>query len=132
MKKCDIMTHFPADSLVQRNKTFLIELLNIINSCDTQNFKKFLIHANDSQIETLVEIAKNFLNGNFPKNLSSKLYLKRMLTFRKSLHKIASQRITFTAKRRHIISNQKGGALIASLLIPIVGSLLSGLISKNI
>lgn len=126
----EIMSHFPENSLVVKNKMFLIKLLQEIH--DYKALKKTLHQATQQQIETLVEISENFLQGNFPKQFCSKAYIKRMLPHRSSLRKLASQKTHTTLKKHCLVRNQKGGALITSLLIPILGSLLSGIIAKKI
>ena len=120
---------FPKNSLVSKNPFFLLNLLQAINT-SSQTFKHFLKQANDNEIETLIEIIRNFLVGS--QVFNSPVYINRMKKYRRLIRDLASKQLSTRAKRRKIVSNQQGGALLTSLLIPIVGTLLSNVISKHI
>lgn len=128
---------FPSNSLVHKNQLFLIDLLQAA-SLSRNILRKRLLQSTDEEIESLVEIMRNCLIGNFPSNhwkhsnAYAKEYIKRLKKYSNFIRNLSSTVCTAKYKRRQIVKNQKGGALLTSLLIPIVGSLLSGLIAKKL
>jgi len=113
---------FPKSSLVHKNKRFLIALLESI--CQSpKDFKTTIQHANPEEVNTLIEIIQNFLEGNH-RFISNENYIKRMKRYKKIIRSLASTHLPVIEKRKAI--NQKGGgALVASLLIPIITSLVT-------
>lgn len=123
---------YPQRSLVHRNKIYLVNLLQAANK-GKRTLKNALIHSSEEEIETLVEIVRNFLAASEPfKNACSKDYIKRMSNYTRLIRALAENSTSAKFKQAKIVKNQKGGALIASLLIPIVSSLVSAIISNKL
>ena len=123
------MSSFPEESLVNKNQYFVLDILTSLNKSPS-HLKKRLENSNDEEIETLIEIIRNLLAGN--KMFKSPEYIKRMQQYVKLLRNLVNSHSSVEYKRRKIIRNQKGGALLASLVIPVIGSLLSGIISRQL
>lgn len=121
---------FPRRSLVHKNVNYIIELLQAANK-GKQHLKRVLLQSNEEQIETLVEIVHNFLAGSEPFQLHSKEYIKRLRQHKGLIRTLARRTHSAKVKKGKLIKNQRGGALLASLLIPVVTSIVSALVSMK-
>lgn len=124
--------NFPRRSLVHKNRIYLLKLLHAVNQ-GKRPLKHILLQSSEEEIETLVEIVRNFLAGSEPfQNSLSKEYIKRMSNYIHLIRALAKNTSSTKYKQAKVVRNQKGGALIASLLIPIVSSLVSAFISSKV
>jgi hypothetical protein len=113
------MMSLPRRCLTSRNRLFLHSLYRNFRRSRIQGVE-ILRRASAEEINTLVEIIRNLLVGNY-KN-------KRCIKYKHLLRKLASGRVSVKTKQNILIRNQRGGALITALLAPLIGALLSSLI----
>ena len=87
-------------------------------------------NASSEEIKTLIEIIGNFLENNFPDKCKSRL-CRKLYKHKHFLRSILrhSQHPEYVRTK---LKNQKGGAIITSLIAPLIGSLVSGIIAKNV
>lgn len=84
-----------------------------------------LRRADTSLIRCICECALNILQGNIPVKLSQKNKLKR---YKKVLRTLATPKKSINKKKNLIV--QKGGGFLPLLLAPILGTLISNVISR--
>ena len=93
---------------------------------DTKKRKRFLKTCSKDCLIRICECIKNVLNANLPINPA---HLKKLSRHKQTLRILATKK-TSLARRRHLL--QKGGFIgaIASVLIPAISSLITGLANR--
>lgn len=98
--------------------------------CNRRGRKQLLKRATKSNIRSLCEICLNVIRGNVPLDQHSKNKLKK---HREHIETLAKKSVSLR-KKKNILVNQRGGfaGLLASLALPVVASIVSGALKKNI
>ena len=126
----------PSNSLVLKNVAFLRQLHNALRFKKIDQAISILQQASDNEIQTLVEMSHNALQGCYPQKvpvLREKLKPDKCL-----LRTLCQDDLSIKSKRKKLIHAlrsriQRGGGLpLVPLLAPILGSLLSGLVTKSL
>lgn len=97
-------------------------MLTVLAQAPPKMRKAILTHANEPLVRTLTECVYNVLRGNVPVKACDFKKLKR---FRSKLRKVVAPKQKWRGKRDVFI--QHGGFL--PILLPIIGSAISGLIT---
>ena len=119
----------PPKSLLHKNSRFIHYLYFSFKNSPNQGIN-IIRNASAEEIKTLIEIIGNFLENNFPDKCKSRLCKK--LKKHKHLLRSIVQRSRETEFARAKLRNQKGGAILTSLIAPLLGSLVSAVIAKNV
>lgn len=102
-----------------------LPLLKKLCKSDKRNQKKILLQGGKSLQHCLRECVVNVLSGTVP---LSKHQFNKLKRYRSTLRELSKKR---TSLKKRIKIEQKGGFL-ASLLVPIIGSLVGSAIKKTI
>lgn len=100
------------------------DTLKYLSKCDKHTGKSIIKSANPELINCISDICHNILRGNLKLTTSQK---QKLMKYKNNIRKIANKKSTQKSKKELI---QKGGFL-ASILGPLVGSLL-GPLTKGI
>lgn len=101
-------------------------LLHALCHLDKQQRTLLLRSIDKSAVRCICECAANTLHGAVPLKKTERL---RLIKHKNILRKLANKQGCWKAKKRAIV--QKGGGFILPLLLPILGSVLSSLITRN-
>ena len=119
MAAADDRKRIPRTCLLAKHYKFLKALAYCLDISKREGLK-LLSTASSEEILSIIEVIANFLQGNFPDNCNDiKPRLKKHKLLLRSLVKSSSSSV----KRK--LQNQTGGAILSSLLIPLIGSLIA-------
>ena len=124
MAAADDRKRIPRTCLLAKHYKFLKALAYCLDISKREGLK-LLSTASSEEILSIIEVIANFLQGNFPDNCNDiKPRLKKHKLLLRSLVKSSSSSV----KRK--LQNQTGGAILSSLLIPLIGSLIAAGVNK--
>lgn len=101
-------------------------LLHLLVSAKPCLRKDILLGASSQLILSIVECAFNVLNGRINLNENQKKKLSKHKTLLRNIVKNRNK-----VNKRKLLVNQKGGAFLPALLIPILSSILASSISSR-
>lgn len=100
-------------------------LLRALAKMSPKRRKVFLKAADKELIQSICECALNTLKGNVPLQYGQKRSLTR---YKRILRKLVKSKCSWKSKKKFLI--QKGSGFLPALLVPIIGSILSNLITN--
>ena len=126
MAAADDRKRIPRTCLLAKHYKFLKALAYCLDISKREGLK-LLSTASSEEILSIIEVIANFLQENFPDNCNDiKPRLKKHKLLLRSLVKSSSS--SSSVKRK--LQNQTGGAILSSLLIPLIGSLIAAGVNK--
>lgn len=127
----------PKTCMMMRNRDYMRRLYKAATKKKSYSEVRTLLEtASPQQLGALCESSKNLLRGTFPR--LNKQMIRRLVPLKKILRKLACEKTSIVDKKKTLLksmrkSSQRGGILpIATILAPILGSLLGSAVSSLI